>query len=218
MALEEMSSFFTNRVEGYDEHMLNEVEGCREGYEKMARLIPESAETLLDLGCGTGLELDEIFKRFPDLKVTGIDMTQAMLEKLKEKHTGRALTLIHASYLEQELGINRFDTAVSFETLHHLAYGDKLALYARLFRALKPDGVYIECDYMAQDQRTEDSLRAENERLRSEMSTVENVIYHFDIPFTLDNQIGMLLKAGFKKVEKVWQNGNTVLLTAQKND
>ena len=74
--LEKMSDFFAARVEGYDEHMINNVEGCREGYVKMASLIPQNTQKLLDLGCGTGLELDEIFKRFPDVEVVGIDLTR----------------------------------------------------------------------------------------------------------------------------------------------
>ena len=51
--MESMSEFFAARVEGYDAHMLEEVEGCREGYEKMAQLAPEGIEKVLDLGCGT---------------------------------------------------------------------------------------------------------------------------------------------------------------------
>lgn len=50
--MEKMDEFFTARVEGYDEHMLNEVGGCREAYEKMAELIPDGTENILDLGCG----------------------------------------------------------------------------------------------------------------------------------------------------------------------
>ena len=63
--IEKMSDFFTSRVDTYDEHMLNDVEGCKEAYIRMAELVPENTENLLDLGCGTGLELDEIFKATP---------------------------------------------------------------------------------------------------------------------------------------------------------
>ena len=82
---------FQKRVEEYDSHMLTEVVGCREGYRKMAQLLPAQTRTLLDLGCGTGLELDEIFKRFPALRVTGVDLTQAMLDKLRQKHPENSL-------------------------------------------------------------------------------------------------------------------------------
>lgn len=64
--------------------MLNSVRGCKEGYIKMAELLPHDVNNILDLGCGTGLELDEIFKTKPLIHVTGIDLTQAMLDKLKQ--------------------------------------------------------------------------------------------------------------------------------------
>ena len=83
--LERMDEFFASRTHMYDEHMLNGVEGCREGYIKMAQLIPENCRSLLDLGCGTGLELEEIYRIHPEVSVTGIDLCEAMLDKLKEK-------------------------------------------------------------------------------------------------------------------------------------
>lgn len=67
MELEEMTAFFTSRLDLYDEHMLREVPGCRAGYARMAALLPEGTARLLDLGCGTGLELEPIFARFPKL-------------------------------------------------------------------------------------------------------------------------------------------------------
>lgn len=86
-----MDDFFAARADGYDDHMLNEVGGCREAYEKMAELIPDGTENLLDLGCGTGLELAGIFKSFPNVSVTGIDLSKAMLEKLSAKYSDKIL-------------------------------------------------------------------------------------------------------------------------------
>ncbi|WP_367355490.1 trans-aconitate 2-methyltransferase [Atribacter sp.] len=51
----------------------------------MAELLPETVVNLLDLGCGTGLELDEIFKIRPNIKVTGVDLSKAMLGILNKK-------------------------------------------------------------------------------------------------------------------------------------
>ena len=151
-----MDDFFTARVEGYDAHMLESVEGCREGYLLMARLLPDDTKTLLDLGCGTGLELDAIFERLPDLCVTGVDMTRAMLDKLREKHPDKALTLICGSYLDRDFGAGAFDAAVSFETLHHLSGEQKLSLYRAVYASLRAGGAYIEADYMVLTQREED--------------------------------------------------------------
>ena len=63
--LEEMSNFFTERVSTYEEHMAR----WNEAYRSMAERIPDNCGSLLDLGCGTGLELNAILKRFPGLHV-----------------------------------------------------------------------------------------------------------------------------------------------------
>ena len=39
----------------------------------------------LDLGCGTGLELEEYFRYNPEADITGIDLSDAMLKVLKQK-------------------------------------------------------------------------------------------------------------------------------------
>ena len=65
--LEGMAAFFDARVGDYEAHMAR----WEAHYRWMTRLLPDGARTLLDLGCGTGLELDRIFERFPDLAVTG---------------------------------------------------------------------------------------------------------------------------------------------------
>lgn len=215
-SLEKMSDFFTARVEGYDEHMLNNVGGCKEGYIKMAELVPESTESILDLGCGTGLELDEIFKRLPDVSVVGIDLTQAMLDKLAQKHYDKNIRLICRNYFEVDFGENSYDVAISFQTMHHFSHAEKVGLYARICNALKEKGVYIECDYMVNEQSVEDELFAENEKLRREMNIPDGEFYHFDTPCTIDNQIGMLKKAGFLSAEMVWRMENTTIIVAKK--
>ena len=214
--LEKMSEFFTKRTVGYDEHMLNEVEGCREGYIKMASLIPKGCLTLLDLGCGTGLELDEIFKLHPDLAVVGIDMTASMLRELKRKHPEKRLELIEGDYFKVPFGKEKFDIAVSFETLHHFTAEKKLGLYEKIFASLKQGGAYIECDYMVETQAEEDAIRDEYARLRCEQGIIDEEFYHFDTPLTVKKQIEILRSAGFASVEPVFKIGNTVMLLSKK--
>ena len=168
MELEEMTAFFTSRLDLYDEHMLREVPGCRAGYARMAALLPEGTARLLDLGCGTGLELEPIFARFPALKVTGVDLTAAMLDRLRAKFPDRELTLIRGSYVGMDFGRACYDAAVSFETLHHLEPEEKGALYRQVWEALTPEGVYVECDYIAATAEEEGALRAEHRRQRME--------------------------------------------------
>lgn len=215
--LEKMDDFFARRAEGYDEHMLNEVAGCREAYIKMAELIPAKTETLLDLGCGTGLELHGIFERFLKLHVTGIDLTKAMLDRLAGKYRGKDITLINGDYFSVDLGKSRFDAAVSFETMHHFSHEKKISLYRRVYDCLKSGGVYIECDYMAETQEEEDRWYAENARIRKELNIPPDEFYHFDTPCTVENQIDMFYKAGFSKVGKIFGIGNTTIIIAERD-
>ncbi len=216
MILEKMADFFAKRADMYDTHMLEEVEGCKEGYKKMASLIPEETDSLLDLGCGTGLELDEIFVLYPDIKVTGIDLSQVMLGKLREKHPDKNLNLICGDYFGIELGEKTFDCAVSFQTMHHFSHGKKLSLYKKINSSIKEKGCYIECDYMVEKQEEEDFWFSENERLRKENGITDDSFYHYDTPCTVDNQITLLKKAGFSTVTLVFRKENTTMLVAEK--
>ncbi|MCI8624086.1 MAG: class I SAM-dependent methyltransferase [Provencibacterium sp.] len=195
--LEGMGAFFDARIDTYEQHM----SPWKEHYRWMAELLPEGIETLLDVGCGSGLELDAIFDRFPQLQVTGIDLSTEMLMKLGEKHGARALTRICADYFSEELGENRFDAAVSFQTLHHFKPEKKRQLFSKLRRCLKPGGIYLECDYIAKTQAIEDLVFAESARRRERDGIAPDQFVHFDTPLTLDHEMQAMREAGFTRVE-----------------
>ncbi len=208
-----MADFFTARIDSYEAHMLREGD---KGYEQFAELVPSNTEKLLDLGCGTGLELDWIFKRLPDIAVTGIDLTQAMLDKLKSKHPDKNLELICGNYFEVDFGVNVYDTVVSYDTLHHFSHEEKIGLYKKILRALKPKGLYIEGDYMVDEQSQEDKFFKENARIRREQNIPDGAFYHFDTPCTVDNQIKLLKQAGFTSVKFVGRYGIDALILSHK--
>lgn len=209
--MEKMTDFFAARVGGYDEHMIREVEGCREGYELVASLVPEVAEKLLDLGVGTGLELDYIFRKMPDVRVVAIDLTREMLDALQQKHGDKNVDIICGDYFEIDLGRDTYDCAVSVESLHHFEKDKKTELYRRVRECLREGGVYIECDYMVETQAEEDFFFAE----RRHLAPVDEY-YHYDTPCTVDNQIKMLMDAGFGSVERVMRRGATTVLLARR--
>ena len=83
--LEKMSDFFKARLDGYDEHMLTEIEGAAEFYGFTASKLPAGNEcSILDLGCGTGLELEQYIAAHPDARITGIDLSAEMLGRFKK--------------------------------------------------------------------------------------------------------------------------------------
>ena len=219
-ALEEMASFFDARCECYDKVHTAGIDGVAESKRVPALYLPPHTRTLLDLGVGTGLELEAVFARFPDVRVTGLDISSRMLHKLLEKYPGRSIELHQVSYLDCDLGSARYDAALSVMSFHHYDHAVKRALYRRIRRALKPGGVYVECDYMISahecpdPQAVEDELFAAYRRIRRQQGLDDAREYHFDTPCTVANQIRLLRSAGFSQVREVWRRKNTVLLTA----
>jgi len=213
--IEEMSAFFTKRIDEYEAHMLGQVEGIRGAYALVPTLLPEGMEALLDLGCGTGLELDGVFARFPDVRVTGIDLAQAMLDRLAQKFSGKDLTLVCGDYLSVDLGAKRFDAALSFQTLHHFTHAEKLPLYRRIRASLRPGGVYVEADYTVQTQAEEDMHFRDREALLAKAGNPPG-FFHYDTPLTSANGARLLRQAGFADVRIAWEIPNMTVTVSTK--
>lgn len=214
--LEKMDSFFDKRIETYEEHMFNEVHGAKEAYLEIAKYIPAIKNMrLVDLGCGTGLELEEIYKKNSSMIVTGIDLSNEMLLKFRQKFGDKEVELFNMSYFDFDYGLEQFEASVSCMTQHHFTPEEKLGLYTKVCDGLVPGGIYAECDYMAPDQEFEDFGFAESKRIREENGISEG-IYHLDMPCTVENQMELLLQAGFSHVEMVWRMGATVMLVCDK--
>ena len=217
MQLERMDAFFDARTPQYEEHMLRNIVGADAFYPETARLLAPFPEMrLLDLGCGTGLELDAAFALCSQIHVTGIDLSRGMLARLRQKPYADRLTLIHGSYFDVPFGQCAFDRAVSVESLHHFSAVQKTALYQKIHAALIPGGYYVETDYVAKDASQEEFFFSECARLRREQNLPKDEFFHYDTPHTVDNLHRMMLEAGFTQVEHVYQIENTAILIAKK--
>ena len=213
--LEKMSDFFENRLDGYDAHMKKNIESADEFYPFTASLLPEKPTCrVLDLGCGTGLELEEYLALNPSAEVTGIDLSQGMLDALTKKFIGREITLICGSYFDVPFEENAFDAAVSVESLHHFTKAEKLPLYKKLRLALKENGYFILTDYFALSDEEEKAHRKELIRLKAEQSITDGEFYHYDTPLTVAHETEALLEAGFSAVEVLKSWGATYTLKA----
>lgn len=104
----------------------------------------KSGDQILDLGCGTGLLSLKCLQQ-ARCSVTGADYSPKMIDvfndkikklKLKDRIS---LCLMDAASLKFKDGT--FDKVVSSVALHHLK--DKLPALKRIFRILKPGGIFI---------------------------------------------------------------------------
>lgn len=150
MQLEKMDAFFEARLDGYEEHMLTNIDGAEAFYPFTAQLLPDApGAKVLDLGCGTGLELRWYYEKNPTARIAGIDLSAGMLEVLWEKYRDKKPELVCGSYFDIPLGEQVFDAAVSVESLHHFTPEEKLPLYEKLHQSLKPGGWFVLTDYFA---------------------------------------------------------------------
>ena len=217
MKLEKMTDFFEKRLEGYDEHMLKNIAGAQEFYPFTAAQLPVGAGAkVLDLGCGTGIELGYYFDMNPSAEVTGIDLTKGMLKKLEEKYRGKALKTVCGSYFETELGRDEFDAAVSVESLHHFTKEEKTALYKKVYRALKEKGYLILTDYFALSAEEARMRRQELENLMRQQGEAGAELYHYDTPLTVEHEMEALREAGFAVVRVLGKWGATAVIRAEK--
>lgn len=215
--LEKMGDFFDSRLGEYEEHQLNCIESAKEFYPLTAKYLPkERGAYILDLGCGTGLELEEYFVLNPEAKVTGIDLAPGMLYVMKNKFKDKDLTLVKGSYFDVPFGTEVYDAAVSVESLHHFTKEEKIGLYTKLNKALKPDGYFILTDYFSLSDSEEEHYRKELIRLKEEQGITDNEFYHYDTPLTLEHEKEALFGGGFSLVEVIGSWGATSMLKAIK--
>ena len=218
--LERMDDFFAARVEGYDDHMRANIEGSLEFYAYTASLLPKEPNSkVLDLGCGTGLELEEYFELNPCAEMTGIDLSEDMLNALKAKFPGKYLNLIHGSYFDVPLGDRIYDAAVSVESLHHFSAEMKFPLYKKLYASLKDQGVFVLTDYFAESEEREKEYFETLARLKREQGLSDDIFYHYDTPLLVDHEMDILRRAGFSDVRimKKWGESTCTVLSAKQH-
>lgn len=218
--LERMEDFFAARVKSYDDHMRTNIEGSSEFYAYTASLLPKEPNSkVLDLGCGTGLELEEYYKLNPCTETTGIDLSEDMLNALKAKFPGKHLTLIHGSYFDVPLGDRIYDAAVSVESLHHFSAEMKMSLYKKLYASLKDHGIFVLTDYFAESEEREKEYSEELARIKREQGLSGDTFYHYDTPLLVDHEMDILRRAGFSDVRimKKWGESTCTVLSVKQH-
>lgn len=215
---ERMADFFDARAHGYEQHMRTSVSEFDTFYHSIASLVSPTDQpvNILDVGCGTGLELAPILHRAPRARVIAIDLSRAMLSELKARFAHRLdqITLVRGSYMHIPFGEARYEYAVAVMTLHHLLPEPKRELYTRINRALKPGGVFIYGDWVVSPEE-ERRYRRRCEEMTPATQGCDDRCYHVDIPLAAELENELLLEAGFSSVEEAWRSPGTVVFAAR---
>ena len=92
-----------------------------------------------DLGCGTGNLIFDIAKKYPDAKITGLEISEDQINIAKEVNIkNENVTLVKSDVLENTLPDDHFDVTYCRYLLEHVS--DPKAVAAEMIRITKPGG------------------------------------------------------------------------------
>lgn len=105
----------------------------------LRRIAALGAESLIDLGCGTGQLLHELSLRHPEIRLTGIDKTTGMIRRCSEKRIPAELLCRELPC--EDLALEGFDAAVCCHSFPY--YRDKPAALVQIHGLLRQNGTAI---------------------------------------------------------------------------
>ena len=177
-------------------------------------------DKILDLGAGTGLLSQYLFKYFPSSQYTLIDVSGKMLDIAKK----RFKNLSNIIYLEKDYYNNfpkgKFDLIASALSIHHLKNEEKDKLYRKIFNSLNKNGFFLNIDQYKSPSRNINKKYIElwiNEIAKHNITKqdIESWIERrkLDKETTMENEMSKLNEIGFKEMEclyKYWKLGVVV--------
>lgn len=140
--------------------------------------------SVLDVGCGTGLLLEEILARDPSTRAAGVDISPEMLREARARLGDRA-ELVRSDAARLPFGDRSFSAAASSSVLHH--WPDPRRVFAEIARVLEPGGKLALTDWRADHMVT----RLRDLKLRLTDPSHNRV-------YTTRGTLDMLESAGFR--------------------
>jgi tRNA (cmo5U34)-methyltransferase len=165
----------------YLAEMADEIPGYEELQEAVAAATAGAQATrVLELGTGTGETALRVRAEHPGAEWVGIDSSEAMLARARERLQGADLRL---QRLEDELPSGPFDLAVSALAVHHLDGAGKRDLFSRVARVLQPDGLFVLGDVVVPEAGQDGLIYID---------------WVMDLPDSVEDQLAWLHAVGFE--------------------
>lgn len=96
--------------------------------------------SVLDVGCGTGMLSEQLLGAFPSCRLTGVDLSPAMVERARTRLAGRA-EVREADAERLPFHDGAFDLVVCNDSFHHYPDPDRAAF--QMWRVLRKGGALV---------------------------------------------------------------------------
>jgi len=114
---------------------------------KAIKQLKQDKIKVLDIACGTGRMLPEVFSTGKDIEYVGLDtskeMTNILKEKAKKISVGKKVKIKIGDASKIPFKDNSFDVVYSFHLLWHLPKEDQEKIIKEMSRVCKKDGFFI---------------------------------------------------------------------------
>jgi len=205
--------------------------------------LPAEAQSIVDLGGGSGRLAERVLAERPETRVSVVDPSEAFLELARRRlaRFGDRARLVRLRAQEAwPEAVERPDAIVSTSALHHLDPGEKNAVFAACHEALRPGGVLINGDEYRppSDAVYRELLEAWRDHMRSAVAagqvpeTFAELVDRWeqrnladfggpresgdDCCETVEEQIARIYGAGFGEVSLAWRDRLWAVLVARR--
>ena len=182
-----------------------------------AKYVNPTAKDLLDIGCGAGNYTLKMLSKISNLNCMLNDLSMPMLERAQqriESQTNGTVSIIQDDMRNLNLTDESFDIVLAAATFHHLRDdADWEHVFSKLYKALRPGGSIWISDLIIHDTAPLEKLF--HQRYSDYLDTlggpeyrrkVLDYIEHEDTPRSVNFQMDLLRKVGFKSVEILHKN------------
>ena len=219
-------TYFESMAREYDERTLRGLPRYEEMLGQIAAHLPDAAETILELGCGTGALTGMLAHRYPSAAIRAIDASAQMIEVAKERLARQGVLVGRVEFgvsLFEDLAMpdKAFDLVAANMSLHHLI--DKRPFYAKIRGSLRAGGAFVFGDEligaMPDIERRHWDAWAEFASQPGHLSQeeIDGIVQHveqFDHYETLPRQLELLVGPGFGQVDCTWRYLNYAVFVA----
>jgi tRNA (cmo5U34)-methyltransferase len=190
----------------------------------ITKLFPKKSK-VFDLGCSTANTLIALDNRTPKRYVlSGIDSSSAMLEQAKQKALafGVELNLLEGDMLTTPFSTQ--DIFIANYTLQFIRPRSREQLITKIYDALAPDGVlFFSEKVVSSDTKISKvmiesyySYKKEHGYSEFEIAQKREALENVLVPYTISENIAMVLDNGFSHCETLFQWNNFVTFIARK--